>query len=223
MAKSGREDREAVKPPDDPKGSDEEAIERAVRALQAGAGPEVFEPIFNRYYRSLFRFFANRPALREEADDLAQETLLRAFEKIETYGFESNFEAWLRRISENVWKNAVRKRRMPRRDAAVESLDAIDEEGGEGDGPRRTVFTDEMPTPEQQALTAEKTRVLLAALDELPQGMRRCTELRLAEDLKYQEIADMIGIGLSSVRSQLFEARKRLRPILDRYFTDADF
>jgi DNA-directed RNA polymerase specialized sigma24 family protein len=52
--------------------------------------------------------------------------------------------------------------------------------------------------------------------------MRRCTELRLLADLKYQEIASLTGIGLNSVRSQLFEARQRLKPILDHYFQGAD-
>ncbi len=223
MPKSGREHRQASERDRGSTAGDDKAVERAVRALQAGAGPEAYEPIFNRFYRPLFKFFANQPALREEADDLTQDTLFRAFENIGKYSSETCFGAWLRRIGENVWKNAVRKKQSARRGAPLESLAAIAEESAAADQHQAPVFAQKLRTPEQLALTAERTRVLHEALDELPPGMRRCTELRLGHDLKYQEIADVTGIGLNSVRSQLFEARKRLRPVLDSYFNDADF
>ncbi len=213
MANSGREKQAAEA---------DKIIASAVRELQAGAGSQAFEPIYKHYYRPLYNFFANQPALRQEADDLAQETLIRALQNIEKYAFQASFGAWLSRIGENVWKNAVRKRKAVRRGGAMEPLAAVDEDGGESE-PRQTVFSDEAPTPEQQVLEAERTRVLLEALEKLPPGMRRCAELRLGHDLKYQEIADVTGIGLNSVRSQLFEARKRLRTLLDRYFPEAEF
>jgi DNA-directed RNA polymerase specialized sigma24 family protein len=64
--------------------------------------------------------------------------------------------------------------------------------------------------------------MLQAAIEALPPGMRQCAELRLFSDLRYREISDVTGIGLNSVRSQLFEARKRLKPILDEYFQGAE-
>jgi RNA polymerase sigma-70 factor (ECF subfamily) len=79
------------------------------------------------------------------------------------------------------------------------------------------------PDPEEAALSRERTRVLRQAIESLPAGMRRVTELRLLGDLKYEDIARVQGIGLNSVRSQLFEARRRLKPVLDDYFQGADF
>jgi RNA polymerase sigma-70 factor (ECF subfamily) len=169
-----------------------------------------------RYYRSLFNFFANRPTLREEADDLVQDTFARAFKQIDKYGFKSSFGAWLRTIGENVWKNAVRDRRRIRRGGLVGSFETFDD-----DTVTLPASEDRPPSPEEQALAAERTQVLGKALASLPPGMRVCTELRLGH-LQYQEIADVTGIGLGTVRSQLFEARKRLRPILDRYFSGTD-
>jgi len=64
--------------------------------------------------------------------------------------------------------------------------------------------------------------VLKEAIEGLPPGMRRCAELQLFGELKYQEIADLTGIGLNSVRSQLFEVRQRLKPVLETYFQGAD-
>ncbi|MFP5287043.1 MAG: RNA polymerase sigma factor [Thermoanaerobaculia bacterium] len=199
---------------------EDEAILAAVRALQAGAGPDAFAPIARRFTKPLHTFFSNRPELRDQADDLTQATLLNAYQKIGTFRFEAAFFTWLRQIAENVWRNAVRDLRTAKRGAPVESLDsAADEERGE---PAPLEIADQAPTPEQAALAEERVRVLRQAIEALPPGMRLCTEMRLFGDLKYREIADATGIGLNSVRSQLFEARKRLKPVLDEYFHGAE-
>lgn len=236
MAGSARDNPEVSVAPDDEDGLPSDAaaqsgreprhmvpeVERSVRALQAGADPAAFETIYRAYYRPLFYFFANQQRLREDADDLAQETLLRAFEKIHTYDFRSDLIGWLRRIAENVWRNALRSRQTLRRGGFQMSLATSDDDSGAIPVPEQPLFGEPPPNPEQQALQTERCRVLETALAALPAGMRRCTELRLGHDLKYEEIATVMGIGLGSVRSQLFEARKRLRPVLDRYFSGAE-
>lgn len=199
---------------------EDEEILVAVRALQAGAGRDAFAPIARKFWKPLHTFFSNRPELREQADDLTQNTLLNAYQKIGTYRFESAFFTWLRAIAENVWKNEVRDLRTAKRGAPVESLDTVADEDREE--PVTLKVADEGPTPEQAVLAEEKVRLLRQAIEALPPGMRQCTELRLFADLKYREIADATGIGLNSVRSQLFEARKRLKPVLDEYFNGAE-
>ena len=196
--------------------TEDEEILQAVQALQAGVAPDAFERIFSRFYRPLYLFFANRPALREEADDLAQTTLLRVFENIHQYRFEASFEAWLWQIGHNVWRNAVRDRQALKRGPATEDLEEAEELGGPI--PLGAVFGEAPATPEEVVLFGERVRILRAAIEGLPPGMRQCAELRLFADLKYREIAELTGIGLNTVRSQLFEARKRLKPVLDEYF-----
>ncbi|MFL6261110.1 MAG: RNA polymerase sigma factor [Thermoanaerobaculia bacterium] len=207
-------------PPDPPSLGDEETL-AAVRALQNGAGRDAFEVIFHRFYRPLFRFFANRPELREEAEDLAQDTLVLAYERILQYRFEAGFAAWVRQIGENVWKNAVRERKAVKRPRIVEAP-ATSEGEATALAALEERVPDEAPNPEEEALAGERTRILQAAIEALPPGMRQCAELRLFSDLRYREISDVTGIGLNSVRSQLFEARKRLKPILDEYFQGAE-
>lgn len=204
-----------------PDRGDAEEIRLAARALQDGAEPAAFEPIYRRFYRPLYLFFANRPALRDEAEDLAHQTLLRAYERIGQYRFDARFAKWLQPIAERVWKNAVRQAKAAKRGPALESLDAQADEGPQPQ-PERSVFQDAAPTPEEKCLAAERTRVLQQAMEGLPPGMRLCTELRVLKDLSYEEIAQVAGIGLNSVRSQLFEARKRLKPVLQEYFGNED-
>jgi RNA polymerase sigma-70 factor, ECF subfamily len=210
-------------PPDPPSLGDEEIL-AAVRALQNGAGRDTFEVIFRRFFRPLFKFFASQPTLREEAEDLAQASLLLAYERIHQYRFEASFAAWVRQIGENVWKNAIRERQAVKRPRIVEAPAAAAE--GEWDGTALAALEERVPdealNPEEEALAGERTRMLQEAIEALPPGMRQCAKLRLFSDLRYREIADVTGIGLNSVRSQLFEARKRLKPILDEYFQGAE-
>jgi RNA polymerase sigma-70 factor, ECF subfamily len=194
----------------------------AVRALQGGGPPEAFEVIYRRFYPPLFHFFANQPALREEADDLAQATLLRAYQGIGGFrgGERGSFWAWLRTIAENVWKNAVRERTAAKRAAAGEMVAPRAPAGEEAEAEWDLLATvkDELPDPQGVALARERTRKLAEAIAGLPAGMRLCAELRLFADLKYEEIAKVTGIGLNSVRSQLFEARRRIKAVLEPYF-----
>lgn len=211
-----------------PRPEDEEIL-AAVRALQEGTDPDAFEVIFARFYRPLYLFFANRPALREEADDLAQATLIRIYQNIHHYRFQASFEAfqaWLWQIAENVWKNAVRDRQAVKRGPLT--LDGTETlESGEAErpisSPLAAVFAETPATPEEMVLTTERVKILRNAIEGLPPGMRQCTELRLFADLDYLEISGVMGIGLSSVKSQLFEARKRLKPVLSEYFQTVDF
>ncbi len=204
----------------------DEEILAAVEALQGGAGTGAFEIVYRRFRLSILQFFLNRHELREDAEDLAQVTFFRAYSKIRQFRFQAPFEVWLRGIAENVWRNAVRDRRAAKRGPAVEPLEAAEAGQEQERTPPlvvRDVFGREAATPEQLALRQERTRVLERAIAELPAGMRRCAELRLFADLQYKEISAVTGIGPNSVRSQLFEARQRLKPVLDRYFQGADF
>ncbi len=213
--------------PSNPACREDEEILEAVRILQGGGAPEAFGVIFRRFYNPLFKFFANQPLLRADADDLVQATLWRAYQKIELYSADSGaaFGGWLRKMAENVWKNAVREQQADKRVALWEALSLSAEDGEARDGTPAPVaaLADPEPSPEQALLDLERTRVLQDAIEALPPGMRRCAELRLFDELKYQEIADLTGVGLNSVRSQLFEVRQRLKPVLDAYFQGADF
>ena len=204
-------------------GPGDQEILAAVRELQERGTPDAFRAIFRRYYPSVHQFFSNQRSVREEADDLAQRTLWRAYQNIRQFQAGTSFAAWIRTIAENIWKNEVRARQAAKRDAIVQSLapaaDSAEERPRGHESPR---LKDEHPGPEELALRSERTRVLLNAFSDLPPGMRRCMELRLLRDLEYQEIAEEMGIGLGSVRSQLHEARRRLRPVLEKYFQGAE-
>jgi RNA polymerase sigma-70 factor (ECF subfamily) len=195
---------------------EDEEILAAVRALQAGAGSNAFEPVYNRFYRPLRNFFSKR-VRREEAEDLAQITLTRAWQNWGEYRSEGRLSAWILKIGKNVWLNTARDDGAAKRGSGLVSLasEVAEEEASPLD------VAAEGLTPEEALLAEERTRVLYDAIEALPPGMRKLTELRLHGDLSYQEISDATGTGLNTVRSQLFEARQRLKPVLEKYFQGA--
>jgi RNA polymerase sigma-70 factor (ECF subfamily) len=73
------------------------------------------------------------------------------------------------------------------------------------------------------AITREQYGILREALAELPEQMRQCVRLRLKDDLKYKEIAEVMKISIETVKTHLHHAKKRLRPRLEPHFGRIDF
>lgn len=195
---------------------EDEEILAAVRDLRDGVGSDAYEPVFKRFYRPLHTFFLKRTR-REEAEDLVQLTLTRVWQNWGEYRSEGKLSSWILKIGENVWRNTARDRKAAKRGAGLVSLasEVAEEEASPLD------VAAEGLTPEETLLEEERTRVLYEAIEALPPGMRKLTELRLHGDLTYQEISDVTGTSLNNVRSQLFEARQRLKPVLEKYFQGA--
>jgi RNA polymerase sigma-70 factor (ECF subfamily) len=210
---------------DAPLPSDPTEVTEAVQALQAG-DPRGAEVLFRLHRGKLVVFFASQTPLAHEADDLAQETLARACRKIDQFRGESLFATWLRRIAENVWKNADRYHRRIKRGAPTVPLaePAGDQaEDGESVDLDRTDVGQIEADPESALLALEETELLRAAMAQLPPGMRQVIELRVWDDLGYEEIAERAGVSAGTVKSQLHEARKRLEPLLRDHFHDTRF
>lgn len=182
-----------------------------------GPGDDDFRRLFDRYGRAVYAFFANRGFSREESLDLTQETFLRVYKSIGGFRGEVEFKSWLLRIAANLWKNEVRRRSADKRDAIEVSLE--DDAAGAARaaaGAGRLAAT--RPDPLDEALAAERVRVVHALVRQLPPQMRRCVLLRIGQELKYQEIAGVMQLSIDTVKSQLAQARQRLKSELDRHF-----
>jgi len=155
---------------------DPEAFGELVRAHQAG--------VFNVCYRMMGE--------RREAEDMAQEAFLRAYERIHTFDMERPFGPWMRRVAANVCLNQLAAHK-PEHAELDEERDA-----------------DPAPLPESGREVQEETERVRDALRRLPPHYRAVIELRHYQDLSYDEIAAELKIPLSDVKSHLFRARKIL-------------
>jgi len=186
---------------------DESAL---VTAAKAGAY-DAFERLVNRYEHKIYRLGLNITGNPEDAEDVLQETFLKAFENLPRFREDSRFYTWIVRIGVNQALMKLRKRRSDR----LVSLDEPVEDNGDSI-PRD--FADWHPNPEQLLGRTETREILEKAIQNLPPSFRTVFLLRDVEDLSTEETAEMLGLTISAVKARLFRARLRLREDLSKIF-----
>jgi RNA polymerase sigma-70 factor (ECF subfamily) len=179
------------------------------------------EQVFTEYAPSIFHFFSNRGFSHEDCRDLTQDTFVKALRGIETFRGDAKLETWLLRIAANVWKNRIRSIRTAKRDARTTSLEQAMEQG-DAAGAAVPVTGAATPDPRDAMLALERRRKLREAVGRLPERMQRCVTLRIDRGLKYREIAVIMQISIDTVKTQLYQARHRLKDDLQEYFDPED-
>lgn len=183
--------------------------------LQAGhGGEESFRILFDHFFPQVQRFFAKRVFSAEDRLDLTQETFLRIYKGIEGFRGEAQLGTWVFRIAYNTWLKWLE--RESNRESFQEA--EIDGDLSAWDKEERTVVAP-TPSPLENTLDEERSRLLRSAISNLPEKMRQCTELRIYQDLSYREIATTMRLSIETVKVHLFQARKKLRGSL----VDLDF
>jgi RNA polymerase sigma-70 factor (ECF subfamily) len=159
---------------------------------------ETFRHWFDRYARSVFNFLCALVGRRELAEELTQETFVRAYEQRATLRDRARVAAWLFGIARNVSREHVREY------ARWDSLDDI------FDGERQPEPTDGT-TPDAQLLDAELRFVVRAALAKLEPDKRMVFVLRTFEQYSYEDIAAITGFSVGKVKTDLHRARLEMR------------
>jgi len=143
------------------------------------------------------------------AEDLAQEVFLRVYKSRERYQPEARFTTWLYRIATNLALNAIRDRKDEVSDAASDDSDG---------GPILERFVDPQPTVEQRLMQGDRERIIRQAVEALPDNQRAAVILHKYQEVDYRQIAGILRVSESAVKSLLFRAyetlRVRLEPLL---------
>ncbi len=181
-------------------------------AVKAG---DDFEQLFERYYRPVNYYFARRGCSQQDCLDLTQETFLGVYKGMGRYRKDATIETWLFMIAANIWRNWLRSRSAQKRDAPEVSLEVTIETDKEA-----TAKYGQEDDPLDILLAGEEWGLLRKELEELPPRMRDCLVLRIDQGLKYHEIATIMGTSVQTVKSQLYQARERLKEKLGGYFND---
>ena len=171
-----------------------DADSRARAAFEAEALASV-----DSLYRTALRL-TRSPA---DAEDLVQETYLKAFRAADRFEPGTNLRAWLFTILHNTARNRARDRA---REGVTVDSDAVDQAA---DGPSYGLSTP-VATPEALLLRETLTPELQAAVDELPEAFRQAVWLRDVEEFSYAEIADMLNIPVGTVMSRISRGRRML-------------
>ncbi len=163
---------------------------------------ECYGEMVKRYQTSVFNVCYRMLGERREAEDLTQEAFIRAFERLHTYDQERPFGPWIRRIATNLCYNHLKRN--------IKSVFSLHEE-------IESKMHLRQRDPENKQIQRERSENIRTVILELPPHYRAVIELRHFQVLSYTEIAEVLNLPLSDVKSHLFRARKRLGAKLKAY------
>ena len=170
-----------------------------------------FDDLVNKYERKIFRLAKNITNNEEDAEDILQETFLKAYSHISGFQGNSKFYTWLVRIAVNEALMKLRKRRSDRTVSLDEGVDT-----GEDLVVREIAVWDD--DPEQRYSQTEIRAILDEAVTSLKPAFRAVFVLRDIEELSTEETAAMLDLSIPAVKSRLLRARLQLREKLTRFF-----
>jgi len=174
-----------------------------VAAALAGDA-RAFEGLMRRYNQRLYRLARSIVGEPAEAEDVVQETFVRAWTRLATWEGRASFSTWLCKVAVH---EALARARKSRRFAALPDL----ERAAASTGPPRPARD-----PERDAASGELRRAIEAAVDGLPESLRAVFALREVEGLSTAETAEALGLSVPNVKVRLHRARAALRSDLER-------
>ena len=180
--------------------------EQLIRYAQQGDN-DAFEQLLLLHQKKVYNLCLRMSANPDDALDLSQEAFIKAWRSIGQYQFEASFSTWLFRLTSNVCIDFLRRKKRRQETSLTENYDDSDESA-------ELSIPDANPLPEQQAITNETKIELARAMEQLAPDHREILQLRVVEDLPYEQIADILGVRVGTVKSRLARARLSLRKIL---------
>jgi RNA polymerase sigma-70 factor (ECF subfamily) len=200
-------------------GLDRESEIDLARQLVAGS-PEAFDRFVDHFRAKIFQYSWLMCGHREDAEEVAQETLLNVFENFDSLREPERVRAWVFRIAKNA---CLMKRRKsvfaPARELSLdEFLPAMDGEGAN----RKIEIADWSTLPDDGVLRREMHEVLQRAIRELPENYRSVVLLRDLEELSTQETAQILDVGEDVVKTRLHRARLAIRQKMDQHLRAAN-
>ena len=191
--------------------TERECDQLLVEQVQRG-DRRAFDLLVLKYQRRLMRLMARIVHDPAEAEDVVQETFIKAYRAMQHFRGDSAFYTWLYRIGINTAKNflATQGRRTPT---------TIDTDAEQAEGQVESDQLRDINTPESVLASKQIAQTVNAAMDALPVDLRTAISLREIEGLSYEEISDIMACPIGTVRSRIFRAREviadKLKPLLD--------
>ena len=181
--------------------------ELLIRRAQRGDA-DAFEQLLLEHQKNVYNLCYRMAGNPDDAMDLSQETFLRAWRCLDQYQFASAFSTWLYRLCSNICIDFLRRRRRQQ----TVPLTFEDADGEE----QTYAVPDAQPLPEEQVELKLTREILQAAMAQLLPEHRAVLQLRVVNEMSYEQIADVLDIQIGTVKSRLSRARNQLKKILER-------
>jgi RNA polymerase sigma-70 factor (ECF subfamily) len=176
--------------------TDEELVARSI-----GGDAESFNELILRWERPIYALAYRTIGREEDARDVCQETFLRAFRALPGFRGQAKFSSWLYRIALNLCRDWIRRERRAQIVQAPEDVDLVELAGAL----QPTESVEELVTRKDLARAVER------AMASLPEEQRTAIVLKEYHGLTFQEIADLVGCPLSTVKTRLYQGLTVLR------------
>ncbi len=178
--------------------TDVELIEKAISGREAG-----FEELVHRYQRQITSYIYRMLNNYDASLDVTQEVFIKVYNSLEKYSSDYKFSTWLYRIAHNAAIDYMRRNSVYQQSLDIETKD----------GSYQLQIESGQPNPEQERERSEWRKEIEAVVKCLPSAYRELILLRHAQDLSYDEIAEVTGLPLGTVKNRLFRAREMMREI----------
>lgn len=178
--------------------TDVELIEKAISGREAG-----FEELVNRYQRQITSYIYRMLNNYDASLDVTQEVFIKVYNSLDKYSSDYKFSTWLYRIAHNAAIDYMRRNSVSQQSLDVETKD----------GTYQIQIESQQPNPEQERERSEWRSEIESVVKCLPSAYRELILLRHAQDLSYDEIAEVTGLPLGTVKNRLFRAREMMREI----------
>jgi RNA polymerase sigma-70 factor, ECF subfamily len=165
---------------------------------------EAFRLIFERYSRPVISFIYDQVSDRELAEELTQETFVRAYRSLKTLRSETKLSTWLFGIAKNVSRESLRARIRQNQHIDLDDASVLD-------------LSDREPVPVNQLLNKELNDVVQRALALLDEDKRLVFTLKVFQQCSYEEIAEITGFSIPKLKTDLHRARTEMRQRVGQY------
>lgn len=184
--------------------ADSSEITILIQKAQKG-DTNAFGTLVASYEKFIFNVACKMFSNSEDASDIAQEALIKAYKNIDKFDFNSSFSTWLYRITVNACIDEMRRRKG--RESI--SIDAEDEESG-----LALQIEDTSLGAEERVIQNETVSEVRAAIDKLSEEHKTVIILRDLQDMTYEQVAQTLDLSIGTVKSRLARARKSLKDII---------
>jgi len=185
----------------------------AAVALARDGDSEAFRALVERHSRAVFRLAHRMTGNPSDAEDVVQETFLKAYRQLSRFESRANFGTWVHRIAVNCSIDLIRAR--PHREAAHDSADLEQFGAAEAAEAGR-------PSPERLVLSAEVQERISSAMTALSQMERAAFVLRHFEGQSIEEISRALGLKTNATKHSIFRAVKKMRQALEPFVAQPD-
>ncbi|MBU6452032.1 MAG: sigma-70 family RNA polymerase sigma factor [Cyanobacteria bacterium REEB67] len=199
--------------------------EQLVAKFRISADMGIFKILVRRYQARVYSIALRTLGNNEEAEEVVQETFLKVHQSLDKYRQNALFSSWLYRIAHNQCMDVMRMKQRTLESKAVIFDPQSGSSAGEEvstDSSRDTVtqLADRTPDPAQKLDINEQTQIVEKSLAMLPEAQKMVLVLHDMQGLSYQEVSEIVGTSIGTVRSRLHYGRLKLRELLEPYFSN---